>query len=133
MRLLHFWLIIPVLLLLNSCQWGPREKEVVLPGIQELDSTWDEGLSFDMHRIRVLEILPSDSYLYLKVSEEERKFWIATRKSEFYKDSVYYYQEALLKQNFESKQLNRQFDSIYLVTNLVPEKHFQFKKEKFHK
>ncbi len=133
MRAQYFWFIIPILLLNSSCQWGPKEKEVILPGIQELDSTWDDGLSFDMHRIRVLEILPSESYLYLEVAEEERNYWIATRKSEIHKDSIYYYQEALLKQNFESKQLSRQFDSIYLVTKLVPERHYKFDKGKFHK
>ena len=132
-RLRHFWSFILIILLNSSCQWGPKEKEVILPGIQELDSTWDDGLSFGMHQIRVLEILPSESYLYLKVLEEERKFWVATRKSEIHKDSIYYYQEALLKQNFESKQLGRQFDSIYLVTKLVPERHYKFNKDKFHK
>lgn len=133
MRLLYCWFILILLMLISSCQWGPKEKEVVLPGIHELDSNWAEGLTYDMHRIKVLEVLPSESYLYLNVLEEGRNFWISTRKSEIYKDSIYYYQEALLKQNFKSKQLSREFDSIYLVTVLVPESHYQFKKEKFHK
>ncbi len=133
MRLHYYLLLLSLLILISSCQWGPKEKDIVLPGIHQLDSTWDDGLSFDMHRIRVLEVLPSDSYLYLEVVEDERKFWIATRKLEVYKDSVYYYQEALLKENFESKQLNRQFDTLFLVTQLVPEKHFKIKKGNFHK
>ncbi|MEN8788901.1 MAG: hypothetical protein ABF295_05255 [Flavobacteriaceae bacterium] len=123
MRLRQCWFYISVLLLISSCQWGPKEKQVILPGIQELDSTWDDGLTYDMHSVRVLEILPTESYVYLNVLEGERKYWIATRKSEIHKDSVYYYQEALLKNSFESKQLNRTFDSIYLVTKLVPELH----------
>lgn len=130
MRLQYFWFNISILLMLSSCQWGPKEKEVILPRIQEIDSTWDDGLTFDMHRIRVLEILPTESYVYLNVSEGERKYWIATRKSEIHEDSIYYFQEALLKNNFESKQLNRKFDSIYLVTKLVPELHHL--KKKFH-
>ena len=123
MRILNYILPIFLLFITISCQWGPKEKEVVMPGFHGATHSEDTGLYFDLHRVKLLEIQPTDSYVYLRVSEETKEFWIAARPSEYEVDSFYYYQEALLKKDFESKQLNRVFDSIYLVTKLVPELH----------
>ena len=119
----HNLFIILVLFFISSCHWGPKEKEVKMPGLHSTGEAYDSGLYFDLHRVKTLEILQSDTYVYLLVSEDKRTFWIATRPSDFHKDSIYYYEEALLKKEFESKQLNRVFDSLYLVTKLVPELH----------
>ena len=116
-------LTIAMALIVSNCQWGPKEQEVIMPGFHNSDKIEDAGLFFDLHRVKALEILPTDSYIYLKVSEGERKFWIATRKGNYQPDSIYYYREALLKKDFESKQLDRVYDSIYLVTKLVSELH----------
>ncbi|MGI9546626.1 MAG: hypothetical protein ACR2MM_05290 [Flavobacteriaceae bacterium] len=109
--------------MLNSCQWGPKETELTIPtkiSVKDLDKS---GLYFDLHQVEVLEILPTENYVYLYVSEGDRNFWIATRNSNIHVDSTYYYREALLKTNFESKQHKRVFDSIYLVTKLVNARH----------
>ncbi len=109
--------------LISGCDWGPREKEIARPGFHGSTHAEDTGLYFDLHRVKLKEILPTDSYVYLKVTEGNKDFWIAARPSDYEVDSFYYYQEALLKKDFESKQLNKAFDSIYLVTKLVPELH----------
>lgn len=85
----------------------------------------DTGGSFTegLHQVTVSEILPAERYIYLKVSEEGRAFWIATRKGEVKKGERFFYKGGLLKTNFESKEYNRVFDTIYLVSNLVPEDH----------
>ena len=116
-------ILIPILILftVSGCQRGPKEKEITMPGFHSTGKAFDSGLYFDLHRVKALEILPSETYIYLKVSEGDREFWIATRPSKIRKDSIYYYREALLKTEFESKQLERVFDSIYLVTKLVAE------------
>ena len=95
-----------------------------MPGHFNTGKAFDSGLYFDLHKVEVLELLPSDSYVYMQVSENDKFFWIAARPSDYHLDSTYYYNEALLKTEFKSKQLNRVFDSIYLVTNLVRELHY---------
>ncbi len=67
--------------------------------------------------------MPTDRYVYLRVSEGKHEFWIATRKQEVEKGSIYYYKGGLLKTHFESKEYQKVFDTIYLVSSLVPENH----------
>ena len=121
--------------LLWSCNRGPKIIEAspkgspegsdntvfqVDPHIQVQPSTpFGEGL----HKVLVKEALPTSRYIYLNVEEAGKTFWIATRKIEVEKDAMYFYQGGLLKTNFESKEYNRMFDTIYLVSNLVSSDH----------
>ncbi len=75
----------------------------------------------DLHQIRVSEVLPADDYLYLRVTEGDRVYWIATREVDATKGGTYFYNEAVRKENFESPALGRVFDTLYLVTRLVTE------------
>lgn len=78
------------------------------------------------HTVKVNEVLPTSKYLYINVSEKgvEEPFWIATREMEINVGEIYYYQGGLLKTNFESKEYNRVFDKIYLISsNLVQADH----------
>ncbi len=81
--------------------------------------------SSDIHNVKVLEILPTDKYVYLRVEENDEEFWIATRKQEIELGSHYFYKGGLLKTQFESKEYKRIFDKIYLVSNVVPANHSQ--------
>jgi hypothetical protein len=125
--------------LLFSCNNGPKvieaqssSEEITKPtGIFDLDGTAPSGTtpanqgSFteDLHKVVVDEIIPASRYVYLKVTEAGEPFWIATRRQEITKGATYFYRGGLLKTNFESKEHNRTFEKIYLVSNLVPEKH----------
>ncbi len=80
-------------------------------------------VSNELHKVVVEEVLPTARYVYLRVKEGEETFWIATRKTEISKGEVYFYRGGLLKTNFESKEYNRTFKEIYLVSNLVSEDH----------
>ena len=77
----------------------------------------------DLHTVTVNEILKTSKYLYLNVNENDEQFWIATRKKEIIVGKTYFYKGGLLKTNFESKEHNRVFELIYLVSNLVPVNH----------
>lgn len=84
------------------------------------DPSFNEGL----HKVVVREVLPTERYVYLKVQEEGNgQFWIAARKQDAQKGEAYYFRRPLLKTHFESKEYNRVFDTIYLVSNLVSEDH----------
>ena len=83
----------------------------------------NESINDNLHTVKVIEILRASRYLYLNVTEGEEKFWIAVRKQNIEVGGVYYYKRALLKTDFESKENNKVFEKIYLVTNLVSENH----------
>ncbi|MEH6537248.1 MAG: hypothetical protein V7719_12695 [Psychroserpens sp.] len=80
---------------------------------------FSEGL----HKVVVNEVLPTTKYVYLNVNEGDKQFWIATGKMEAKVGDTYFYKGGLLKTNFESKEYNRVFETVYLVTNLVAEQH----------
>lgn len=84
-----------------------------------MSSNANESLSNELHAVTVKEILEATRYVYLKVEEEKELFWIAVRKQDVKIGETYYYKRALLKTNFESKEHNKLFEKIYLVTNLV--------------
>jgi len=73
-----------------------------------------------MHIVKVNEVLPTSKYVYLNVSEGDQVFWIAAAKQEANVGDSYAYKGGIMKKNFESKEYNRVFDVVYLVTNLVP-------------
>ncbi|MCW5520634.1 SH3-like domain-containing protein [Aureitalea sp. L0-47] len=77
----------------------------------------------DLHKVMVKEVLPATKYTYLKVTEGGEDYWIAIRKQAVSVGSTYFYRNGLLKTNFESKEYNRVFDRIFLVSSLVPENH----------
>lgn len=98
---------------------GIFEGETASPNNLDINGT----LSDDIHTVVVKEILSASKYNYLKVSEGDEQFWIAIRKQEVEVGKTYYYKRALLKTNFESKEHNKVFDKIYLVTSLVQSNH----------
>lgn len=84
------------------------------------ETSFNDGL----HKVVVQEVLQASRYVYLNVKEEANgQFWIASRKQDAKKGEIYFYRRPLLKTNFESKEYNRVFDTIYLVSNLVSQDH----------
>lgn len=79
----------------------------------------------NVHHVKVIEVLPTEKYVYLKVSEDQEEYWIATGKQEANIGERYFFRDGLLKTNFESKEYNRVFDKVYLVSKLVAENHSQ--------
>ena len=126
-----------ILALITSCRNNPKviEAEVsqVASPFEFSDVPEDHKISFEaeshanpsgsFHKVIVKEVLPTTKYVYLKVSENEDIYWLATSKMEVEVGSTYYYRNGLLKTNFESKEHQRTFDKLYLVSSIVPEKH----------
>ena len=117
-----------ILLLLTiallSCKKESEYKPI--PVNKDVQETHDHAVEFsrkdvsdEVHQVVVKEIIPATKYLYLNVEENGERYWIAIIKKEIELEQTYYYNRALLKTNFESKETNRHFDEIYLVTNLV--------------
>ncbi len=70
--------------------------------------------------IEVIEVLPTDKYVYLKSKEGDDEFWVAVLKQEVEVGDKFFFKGGLLKTNFESKEYNRVFDKVYLVSRLIP-------------
>lgn len=82
-----------------------------------------QSMAEGVHTVTVKEVLPTTKYVYLRVTEGEQEFWIATIKTEVKVGGTYFYQGGLLKTNFESKEHKRVFDKMYLVSSIVPSDH----------
>ena len=126
-----------VLCVVFSCNKGPKviskstgtESSEKSTGVfsgepsTESNSNGNQTFADDLHTVVVNEVLPTSRYAYLNVKEGEKRFWIATRSQNIEKGKRYFYKGGLLKTRFESKEYNRVFDTIYLVSNLVEENH----------
>lgn len=71
-----------------------------------------------MHEVKVEEVIQSSNYTYLRVNENNTEVWMAVNRQEAAVGEVYYYEQALEMNNFNSKELKRTFEKIYFVQGL---------------
>lgn len=84
--------------------------------------TVQEATQPGTHEITVAEVVQTSGYTYLKVQENGAEKWIAVNRMEAAPGEKYYYaQEGLEMKNFNSKELNRTFETIYFVDALSKE------------
>jgi len=67
------------------------------------------------HKVTVAEVLNTEKYSYLRVKENGEEYWIAITRQDVKVGSTCYYRGGLLKKNFQSKEFNRVFETVYLV------------------
>ncbi len=117
--------IILVLLgtLLVGCNFGPKTAEpyTITRAIDK--NAKNSEVDYEMHEVVIKELLPTPKYIYARVKEGEQLYWIATQKQDLEIGTPYLYNESLLKTQFESKEFDRVFDTIFLVNTLVPKDH----------
>ncbi len=77
------------------------------------------AMANDMHQVVALEILQAERYTYLRVTEKNDTFWIASTKMEPKVGNSYFYRGGLLKTDFESVEHKRTFAKIYLVSSII--------------
>jgi len=126
-----------VAILLHACSGGPKTIPEEEGGVSSEKSTGifstgegtapanavDPAAEKDLHTVVALETLPTTKYVYVRVKEGDQEFWIATLLQEVTIGRNYFYRGGLLKTNFESKEYNRTFDKLFLVSQLVPSDH----------
>ena len=125
-RLVCFQLLVISALLLCGC--GDDEKVIQAKGRDAsktgifTGSKTNVSSESESYKVKVLEVLQSSRYSYLKVAgegdglSEGAPYWIATLKNDFIEGEEYIYTGRLLKNEFESKEFSRVFDKIYLVS-----------------
>lgn len=125
---------ISVLLALASLSCGKKEAES-LPQAQNVHSEHplpgQQSAPENPHAIPapaaaasmvtgvVEEVLQATSYTYLKVKEGDRDIWIAVAKREIAVGETISFVAELEMKNFQSKDLQRTFESIYFVGNVM--------------
>ena len=121
-------LAVPIIILLVwSCGSKPKviksetqinESQTQAPQIKP-ESIFDTNEPVkSQHEVVVKEVLDTDKYSYLKVNEAENEFWVAITKREITIGDTYFYKGGLLKKNFYSKEYDRVFETVYLVSNI---------------
>ncbi len=90
-------------LLFISCNTGSKEK--------------DENGS-GLHKAIVQEVLHVREYTYLRVLENGQEKWIAAPITAAETGKTYYYGKTMEMKNFESKDLNKTFPTIYFVEKI---------------
>ncbi|MCF8274416.1 MAG: hypothetical protein K9I95_11345 [Flavobacteriaceae bacterium] len=108
----------PKVIPINSDNANPNTSGI-FSGSSNESVDFNAPTSNEFHSIVVTEVLPTSKYVYLNVTEGEENYWIAARSMEVKVGESYYYKGGLLKTNFESKEYNRVFDKVILVSSLV--------------
>jgi hypothetical protein len=126
---------IPALLLaavLSACDSGPKVIEVedaqpqggsaVNNALQgQTGTAAADGGGQEQHKVVAEETLHTDKYTYVRASENGQSIWIAIPKSNVQIGTTYYYTGGLMKKNFQSKEYDRVFETLYLVSGLTTE------------
>lgn len=74
--------------------------------------------SFMGHKVTVEEVIHTKTYTYLKVVEDDEEKWLAISRRETEVGETLYWTEALEMKNFESKELERTFETVYFIQNI---------------
>ncbi len=123
---INIWIGLSVFLMVASCHPKPKLYEAdMMDGSESAGHVHDDsgapavaGGHSGGHNVKVEEVLNTEKYSYLYVSEDGEKFWIAVPRMEVEIGGTYHYTGGLLKKNFESKEYNRVFEEIYLVSDI---------------
>ncbi|MBI1938479.1 MAG: SH3-like domain-containing protein [Ignavibacteriales bacterium] len=85
---------------------------------EEQNDTTTNRSAGNAHKVTVEEIINVSEYTYLKVKEADKEFWMAVPKAEFSVGEILFYESSMEMKNFESKELNRTFESILFVDKI---------------
>ena len=74
--------------------------------------------SLGQHEVVVNEVIQTNSYTYLEVSEKKNNFWMAIARQAAAVGDKFYFNSALEMVDFESKELDRVFHLIYFIQDV---------------
>ena len=97
-----------LIIMLSACQSGQESKE-----------TNTEQSKF--HKIVVQEVLQASQYTYLHAKENNNEVWLAVPSIQAKTGDTYYYEGGIEMKKFESKELNKVFETIILLEKINTE------------
>ncbi len=109
--------------LILSCDSGPKVIEAVESTdahVHQNDEQQVKSSKDELHEVFSKEVLHTDKYTYINVTEgDSEQFWVAMPKNENARvGEKYYYRGGLFKKNFQSKEFDRVFETLYLVSEV---------------
>jgi len=104
-------------ILLALASLSCREKDQEQQAQQQ--NTRQDGATLNVHTVVVQEVIQATSYTYLKVKEADKDFWIAINKREVEIGAKISFMGGLEMKNFQSKDLQRTFETIYFVNKIM--------------
>jgi len=75
----------------------------------------------NIHEVTVAEVIQTSGYTYLRVIENDNELWLAVTAMQANPGEKYYYEAGMEMNNFHSKELNRDFESILFIDRLSTE------------
>ncbi len=75
----------------------------------------------NIHKAVVQEVLHVDEYTYLRVLEDTTEKWLAVPSVQAKIGKTYYFKDGIKMSNFESKELNKTFETIYFIEKIGTE------------
>ncbi len=100
-----------LLLVLTQC----KNKDNYTP----VDAETAKVAMSNTHEVTVKEFVNANAYTYVLVTEGEKEYWIAIPLTDVKVGGIYTYEGGMEMLNFESKDLNRTFESVVFVENLI--------------
>ena len=111
--------------LLTSCKESEKNKS------SKEKVSVDKLISSNTHQIKVIEKIPAGGYVYIKVLEKEKEYWMAIPGRPVEIGATYYYDEGAMEMGkYESKSLNRTFENIVFAQGIREAKNAVKKTEK---
>jgi len=104
-KIIFFSLLIGLSAILVSCGSGSRKKA--------------ENLAPNAHEVVAEEIIQTSRYTYVRVSADNRDYWIAINKTDVKEGETYYWSVGSEMKEFTSKELKRTFRSIFFVQDFT--------------
>lgn len=101
------------LLVLAACDSKKRVKAPEKGDGQSSHSTITTG-----HTVLVQEVVMAPSYMYLRVTEDGKEYWIATNNQPVEVGMTLHFEEGMEMKDFPSKELERTFESLWFVQKL---------------
>lgn len=91
------------------------------PKVDEADRALHNANATLPNKGKVLETMNAGGYTYLLVSDAGKERWVAVNQIDVKPEDFVRYSEGMLMDNFHSKALDRTFDEILFVSNIVIE------------
>lgn len=115
---------VAILTILSLASCRPKEQAVSeeqdQPApVEQVQSPHQAAGHAAVHIGTVQEVLQASAYTYLRVKEQDREVWAAITKRDMAVGEKVSFGDALEMKNFHSKELDRTFESIYFLNDIL--------------
>jgi hypothetical protein len=77
-----------------------------------------DNLAPGVHKVKAEEVLQTSNYTYVRVSEAKKDYWCALNSTDIEVGKTYFWLKGWEMAQFHSKELNRDFQSIFFLESL---------------